>query len=104
MMPKHKHMLEVLLEDQQINIQDENLLTCVSLLELSLCVTMGDNKAAMNSSSTRENHNFVFEQNHLLSAMQFKFINLFNQLCFDLHVKLQHVIVKDGNSCRKITP
>ena len=42
-------MLEVLLGDQQIDIQDENLQTCVPLLELRLCVTMGDNKAAMSS-------------------------------------------------------
>ena len=48
-MPKHKHMLDVLLEDRWIDIQDENLLMCVSLSESSLCVTEGNNKAAMNS-------------------------------------------------------
>ena len=50
MMLKHKHELEVLLEDQQINIQDENSPTHLSLLDLQLCITMGDNKAAMNGS------------------------------------------------------
>ena len=48
MMPKHEHMLEVLLEDESIDVQDEKLLMCVSLLKSSLCVTMGDDKAAMN--------------------------------------------------------
>ena len=32
----------------------------MSLLELSLCITMDDNKVAVNSSSMRENHHFTF--------------------------------------------
>ena len=47
-MPKHKHKLEVLLEDQRIDIQAENLLMSVLLLESQLCPAMGDDKAAMN--------------------------------------------------------
>ena len=53
-MPKHKHMLDVLLEDRWIDIQDENLLTHMLLSESSLCVAKGDDKATMNSSSEKK--------------------------------------------------
>ena len=54
MMPKHEHKLEVLLEDRQINIQDENLLMHMSLLDLQLCVTIGDDKATTHSLSRKK--------------------------------------------------
>ena len=53
-MPKHKHKLEVLLEDQQIDIQDENLLIYMLLSDSQLCITMSNDKATMNSLSRRE--------------------------------------------------
>ena len=87
-MLKHKHELEVLVEDRWIYVQDENLPMCVSLSSSQLCITMSDDKAAMNSLSRRKItisclHNFI-----ILGIVISNLIYL-QLILFDLLVNLQ---------------
>ena len=74
MMPKHRHMLRVLLGAQQNDVQCENLTTRVS----SLCCTMCDNRAMMQSLSMKKITISCLSKIKSKSAHDFEFTELQN--------------------------